>query len=184
MTPTDILKHEHKILIMILEAAEQEARGLQAGRSADREKIGRMVEFFRHFVDRCHHVKEERHLFPKMKERSPVATTGPIELLLEEHREGRRLVSAIADGQAAIDTGDSHAAARLLEDLVAYVDLMRAHTDKEDNILFPLADRILRPADQEALATAFDRIESEELGEGVHERYHQMAHELVEGGGH
>jgi hemerythrin-like domain-containing protein len=167
---------------MIVEAAEREARAIESGRTADTAKIGRMVEFFQNFVDRCHHAKEERFLFPKMRERSPVASSGPVDVLLEEHQEGRRLVAAMAAGCAATEAGNREAASRLAEDLIGYVDLMRAHTDKEDNVLFPLADRILRPADREALAAEFARIETEELGEGVHERYHQMAHELVEGG--
>jgi hemerythrin-like domain-containing protein len=118
-----------------------------------------------------------------MQERSPNACSVPISVLLEEHKEGRRLVAAIAEGMAACEHDDSGAAGLLQADIIAYVDLMRAHTDKEDNVVFPLADRILRPADLEALVAEFDRIEAEELGEGVHERYHQLAHELAEGGG-
>jgi hemerythrin-like domain-containing protein len=183
MTPTNILKHEHKVVLMIVDAAEREVRAMESGQPLDGEKIGRMVDFFRTFVDRCHHVKEERHLFPKMQERSPNACSVPISVLLEEHKEGRRLVAAIAEGMAACEHDDSGAAGLLQADIIAYVDLMRAHTDKEDNVVFPLADRILRPADLEALVAEFDRIEAEELGEGVHERYHQLAHELAEGGG-
>ncbi len=177
MKPTDILRHEHKIVLMVLEGAEREARAVEGGRPPDAAKIGRMVEFCRHFVDRCHHAKEERHLFPAMLERSPRASDGPIGVLLEEHNEGRRLVEAIAEAVAAGGAG-----AGLAADLVAYADLMRAHTDKEDNVVFPLADRLLRPADQAALAAAFDRLETEELGEGVHERYHAFAHEMAEEG--
>jgi len=29
-----------------------------------------------------------------------------------------------------------------------------------------------------ALVKAFDQVEAEEIGEGVHEKYHQLAHEL------
>ena len=57
---------------------------------------------------------------------------------------------------------------------------MRAHTDKEDNVVFPLADGLLRPADQAALAADFERIEAKELGPGTHERYHRIAHQLLE----
>lgn len=49
---------------------------------------------------------------------------------------------------------------------------------KEDNILFPLADRLFTPGDQKALEREFERVEAEEMGEGTNERYHQLAHEL------
>jgi hemerythrin-like domain-containing protein len=54
--------------------------------------------------------------------------------------------------------------------------------DKEDNVLYPMADRLFTPADQQALAEDFERVEAEEIGAGVHERYHQLAHDLAGGG--
>jgi hemerythrin-like domain-containing protein len=45
-------------------------------------------------------------------------------------------------------------------------------------VLFPMADRVLSREDQEELARAFDNVEAEEMGEGVHERYHRLAHRL------
>lgn len=51
------------------------------------------------------------------------------------------------------------------------------YTRTEDNILYPMADGILTFADQAELAAAFDRVEAEDMGEGTHERYHQLAHE-------
>jgi hemerythrin-like domain-containing protein len=56
---------------------------------------------------------------------------------------------------------------------------MRLHIDKENKVLFPLADRLFTPADQQALLQDFDKHEAEEIGAGVHERYHQLAHELA-----
>jgi hemerythrin-like domain-containing protein len=180
MKPTDVLRHEHKIVLMVLDGAEHEARQIGAGLPPDAARIGRMVDFFQNFVDRCHHAKEERCLFPMMRDRSPHAAEGPIDILLVEHQAGRRLIVAVAEVLEAAAAGDRRVYAKLADDLMTYANLMRAHTDKEDNIAFPLADRLLRPMDQDDLGLAFDRIEAEELGPGVHERYHRLAHELAE----
>lgn len=40
-------------------------------------------------------------------------------------------------------------------------------------------DWVFTLEDQQALAEAFDRVEAEEMGAGVHERYHQLAHDLA-----
>jgi hemerythrin-like domain-containing protein len=55
--------------------------------------------------------------------------------------------------------------------------MLRAHIDKENSILYPIADRVFTAEDQQELMEAFDRVEAEEMGEGTHERYHQLAHE-------
>ena len=42
------------------------------------EKLGKILDFFRVFVDRCHHGKEEEYLFPTMEKRGIPADKGPI----------------------------------------------------------------------------------------------------------
>ena len=61
----------------------------------------------------------------------------------------------------------------------AYVALLRQHIVKEDNVLFPMADRLLLPAAAARLANDFDRIEHEETGAGLHEKYLAMAEALA-----
>jgi hemerythrin-like domain-containing protein len=65
-----------------------------------------------------------------------------------------------------------------LEAVRGYVTLLRQHIQKEDNILFPMADQVLTAQDQKDLAEAFDRVEREEMGAGEHERYHAMIDEM------
>jgi hemerythrin-like domain-containing protein len=130
------------------------------------------------FADRCHHGKEEDILFPRMEARGVPRDGGPIGVMLFEHDEGRAFVGAIAD---AIDVyeRDGQAAARVIaENARGYVDLLRQHIMKEDNVLFPMADRVLSPADQAELERRFEQIETERMGPGVHERYHQLLDNL------
>lgn len=42
---------------------------------------------------------------------------------------------------------------------------------KEDNVLFPMAADVIPPVEQTSLTADFERIEHEETGEGVHEKY-------------
>jgi len=179
MKPTDTLKHEHKIVLAVLDGAEREAQNIQATEMVDKQKVAKMVDFFRTFMDKCHHSKEERQLFPKLQERGMPGDGGPIAVMLYEHTLGRNEVKAIAEALDKYSAGDATTAGPLAEHLIAFVKLLRDHIDKENDILFTMADQILTPADQDELAAAFDAIEAEEIGEGVHEQYHQFAHELM-----
>lgn len=179
MTPTEVLKHEHKIVLAVLDGAESEAQNIQATGAVDTEKVAKILDFLRTFVDRCHHAKEERELFPKLQERGMPGDTGPIAVMLHEHTLGRGEVAAIADALDGFTGGDAAAAAPLAAHLLGYAKLLREHIEKENNVLFVFADKILTPADQEDLLKAFEAIESGEIGGGVHEQYHQFAHELM-----
>jgi hemerythrin-like domain-containing protein len=99
--------------------------------------------------------------------------------MLHEHDQGRRRVSAVADALSAASNGDPASIAAVRDNLFGYVQLLRAHIAKEDGVLFPMADQLLVAQDQEELTAAFDRVEAEEIGEGVHDKYHQLAHQLA-----
>lgn len=180
MTPTETLKHEHKIILMVLDAIEREVISIRDTGKVNQDRLEKIVDFVRNFADRCHHAKEESQLFVKMQERGLPKEGGPI-ALVREHEEGRRLIKAVADAIPQAAQGDRMSKMTISENLLGYVNLLRAHIQKEDNILYPMADRFLTPADQKSLAEAFERIEAHEIGEGVHEKYHQLAHELARG---
>lgn len=181
MNPTETLKHEHKIVLLVLKGAEREARSIETGGAVHVEDVEQMVDFFRNFVDRCHHGKEERHLFPAMQGKGMSAERGPIAVMLHEHEQGRAAVRAISAALERVKGGDLGAGAELADALLGYVELLRNHIAKEDNVLFPMADGILSESEQGNLAVLFDRVETEEIGTGVHERYHELAHRLGHG---
>jgi hemerythrin-like domain-containing protein len=178
VSPTETLKHEHKIVLLVLAGAEREARSIQAGDGAHVEEIEQMVDFFKNFVDRCHHGKEERHLFPAMHGKGMPLDAGPLAVMLHEHELGRGAVRAIAEALDRVKHGEAAAGSDLAAALLGYVELLRNHISKEDNVLFPMADRILPAEEQVDLAVLFDKVEEEEIGPGVHEKYHELAHRL------
>jgi len=172
MTPTEELRHEHKVVLLVLEGAQRQA-ALPEG--AEPEIMSEMVEFFDNFVDRCHHTKEEKYLFPKMEEHGVRREDGPIGVMLLEHaHQGRNLVAVMREGLAA-----GNDPAGLKKNLLSYVSLLQSHISKENEVLFVMADNVLTEEEQQSLSRAFVRVEAEEMGEGVHEKYHQLAHRLA-----
>jgi hemerythrin-like domain-containing protein len=59
-----------------------------------------------------------------------------------------------------------------------YVRLLHQHIAKEDQILFPMADRVIPAAKHDEVWEAFEKVEHEETGEGVHEKYLALAEAL------
>jgi len=180
MTPTEVLKHEHQVILLVLAAAEREAGKIARSGRVDAARVEKLLDFFGNFADRCHHAKEEDLLFVKMQERGMPREQGPIAVMLADHDKGRGYLAAVREALPAAVRDDSAAASAIAENLSAYVGMLRAHISKEDNILYPMADDLFSDQDQADLTAAFDKVEAEEMGEGVHEKYHQLAHELAE----
>lgn len=179
MKATEILKHEHQAILLVITAVEKEVASIEKTGNIRVKTVREMADFFKNFVDRCHHAKEEKHLFVMMQERGVSTETGLLAVLLHEHEQGRAFVRAVAEAVAGKSVPNAAAIRKVKKNLAAYAQLLRAHIDKEDHDLYPMADRLLKPADQKALAKAFDKVESEELGEGVHEKYHAWIEKLV-----
>ena len=180
MRASEVLKSEHRGIERMLKVLEREAVRLDAGQPANVGTIEQGIDFLRNFADHCHHTKEETELFPAMRRAGVPVEGGPIGVMLEDHEHGRAYIRGMAESLEAYKKGDEAAAKSLAENIHGYTELLTAHIWKEDNVLFAMADQVLSDSDQAELIANFDRIESEEMGPGVHERYHQMLDEMEE----
>lgn len=181
MKPTEILMHEHQVILSVLEAAEREAKSIRQSGKVREITVRHLLDFLSNFADRCHHAKEENLLFRKMAERGMPTDSGPIAVMLHEHEEGRSHIRNIRRLLPEALEGDGDALDGIAEALESYAGLLRSHIAKEDNVLYPMSDHLLTPDDQRELADSFERVEREEMGEGAHDRYRDLALELFEG---
>lgn len=173
MNPIEELKHEHQIILMVLKGARRQAES-----DPDIPVVEEMLDFFRNFADKCHHAKEERLLFKKMEERGFASESGPIAVMLHEHNLGRAFLKAVAEGIAAMKAGDDGGKSAVRNGLGQYAVLLDSHIYKEDHMLYPMAEKVFTPEDHEELARAFEKVEKEEIGVDIREKYHEMAHRL------
>jgi len=163
---------EHRVIERMLGVVNKACDETERGKEIDQELFVGAADFFKNFADKCHHGKEEKLLFVKMQERGVSGEVGPIAVMLREHQDGRVHVRKIAElsvAKMSKKTKDG-----LVEASRAYVDLLSKHIQKEDNILYPMANQILTKEDQEELEKGFEEVEEKVMGPGVHERYHRM----------
>jgi hemerythrin-like domain-containing protein len=179
MDPIEVLMHEHQVILAFCDAAVREASRLREGGPLDLQRVERMLDFIRNFADRCHHLKEENHLFTRMAERGFPVEVGPVAMMLHEHEQGRAHVRAIAEALPRAAAGERAAIVTIADNFTGWADLLRAHIFKEDNVLYPMARQALSAQDLAELEASFEKVERDEMGEGVHERYHQFVHELA-----
>ncbi|UCF67904.1 MAG: hemerythrin domain-containing protein [Acidobacteriota bacterium] len=179
MRPTRILEQEHRVIEQVLDGLQAMADRCQAEARLDAGVARDAIDFLRHFADGSHHAKEEAQLFPMMQRRGFPIDVGPIAVMLAEHEHGRALIRQMEraiDGAAA---GESDACAAFVQHARGYIAMLREHIEKEDHCLFPMADEALTADDQNELAQSFQRVENDEIGAGVHEKYRRMAERLV-----
>ncbi len=129
-----------------------------------------LIFFLKTFADKCHHGKEEDYLFKELITRGMPNEGGPIGVMLQEHRQGREYISYLSKSLESKDLSNFN------NNLVKYRDLLRNHIEKENNVLFVMADKLLDDVRQNELFELFEKYEDTVIGHGVHEELHSMIH--------
>lgn len=174
--PTQILSDEHRVIERVLSALEGLTELPVKESLANWEKA---LDFIRNFADQCHHYKEEKVLFPALEEHGIPRDGGPVGMMLIEHEEGRSYARGMAAAIVQIEGGDQSAQNALFENARSYLRLLREHIQKEDDILFRMADEVIPADEQKQLLKRFEVHEAEEMGAGAHEKYLKLAEELA-----
>jgi hemerythrin-like domain-containing protein len=172
---TEMLSDEHRMIERVLGVVEKLTREPVVSHLESWKKA---LDFIRHFADQCHHLKEEKILFPLMEEHGIPNEGGPIGMMLIEHEEGRSYVRSMFAAVARVEANDEGAQQSLVASATAYVRLLREHIAKEDQVLFPMADGVVPEDEQKQLLRAFEEQEVADLGTGIHEKYMAVAQAL------
>jgi hemerythrin-like domain-containing protein len=178
MEPIADLKEEHRGIEIMLGIMGGVISKTSKGQLIDSKDFDSILEFLSVFVDRCHHGKEEDFLFPALEEAGVQRDKGPIGVLLREHQEGRQLVAQFREAIKSFRSGNAKAAISLENAGRDYISLLTQHIQKEDDVLFPMAERVLGSEKQAELAEAFQQLEQNRIGQGRHEEFHNQLHRL------
>ena len=178
MKATKILMDEHRVIERVLVALDKAVKIVESGGTIKPAYFLEVADFIKGFADGCHHAKEEKVLFEAMVNAGIPREGGPVGVMLAEHEQGRAFVRAMRAGAEKWQAGDESGRKADVEAARGYVELLHAHIYKEENILFPLADRAIPLDIQQQVAEDFERVEREETGEGVHEKYLALAEKL------
>lgn len=163
---TEDLRQEHKAILFVLEILDRMVLDTDIYNREKRQYRCELVEFLRTFADKCHHGKEENILFKALADSGVQNEGGPIGVMLGEHTQGRAYILQMTFGLIAGDMESFNEAA------TRYSMLLKSHINKENMVLFELADQVLDEERQAALYERFQEHEETVVGHGVHEQLH------------
>lgn len=172
--PTELLSHEHEVIKRVLAVMDAMAARAEEHGALDTVAAGEVVELLTGFADKCHHAKEEQHLFPALE---AAELEESVAALLKEHAKGRAEVRALRAIAEKDKVGPADVR-RFVKHARAYAALLGEHIESEDEKLFPHAEHVLTSEARTRLAEAFEKVEAEEMGEGTHEKYLEMVKRL------
>lgn len=164
-----LLSYDHGILRQVLDVVYDMA----AGGIFDQHKdiMPEVADFFLKFMDRYHHGKEERFVFP-------VASDGPDRIkamipdLIADHRKARSFADAIAANVSSWNPGP------LAQNCLDLVVHMREHIKEEEDFVFPAIENLM---DSDRDLALFDQAQTfvrQDFGEDYPQKMEEFANRL------
>jgi len=174
---SDLMK-EHEGITLMLNIMSKVSDNIQKNNALNSEHMEKIIEFLKVFADKCHHGKEEKLLFPELERNGIPSQSGPIGVMLYEHQVGRGYIKNLSDAFTKFKAGDHNAMLQIADEMKKYVNLLTSHIHKENNVLFPMADKVLTEKLDNELFAKYEKLEEEEIGQGKHEEFHQLLKQL------
>lgn len=145
--PTDILRKEHEKVLEILDKLED---GIE---NKDTKSMTKNISILEKEFDKHSLNKEEKALFPELEKFIP-RDGGPTGVMIMEHKE---LVELIKDFKENLKIKDFEKVNEAGNNILS---ILRSHIDKENNILFMMADMYLDDKQKKMILDKFKKFDS------------------------
>jgi len=178
MKPTDELSQEHRAIFRIIRIIGKMASRLEAGIAVDLDDLDQAVEFIQIFTHKCHHIKEEDHLYAEIIRSGTPGERVPIDLMITEHVEVRKYFAAMVDAIEGLRKGNRKPSEIFAAGAHSYGKLLTQHIFKEDHILYPMARTRLSHAQQTLLNVRFAEVDKNVLGADRREEFNRLLERL------
>lgn len=141
MRLTDVLQTEHDRIARALLCLSRMIEQVRMGADVRPDAVHALLEFLRDYADHHHHNKEEHELFPWMERHGLPTDAGPLAVMNQDHETGRDHLRHLLAAAKHLQT-DANVRREFADRAEQYCTLLFAHIDKENHVLYPMADRM------------------------------------------
>ena len=174
MLATENLMKEHQLILKYVDLMERYAEfGLKNLNGPFLfEKADCFIQFIHEFADDFHHAKEEDILFRYLGVPGVLTHCNPVPQMLFEHNKAREFVRNMEN---ALQTKDIN---MLVLNAEQYAKLLKEHIYKEDNILYPMAERGLSDDAKSSLLREYSDTDNRLDSHAIWRKYEILCTEL------
>jgi len=173
MSPTDNLMSEHDDIKELLKIMSKIAGNIKSNNVFYTSDVEDIIEFLNFFIEKSHHGKEEVY-YPKLESYGVLKDTDLLSVMMDEHTLSRNYLKDIYTCVENCKVGNYFSGEMLAESLINYVLVIENHMQKEENIIFPLADRMLSDEKQDEISKEFEKVEESLVQHGFQVHYHDL----------
>jgi len=175
----DVIRDEHRSLAAVLHGLQylvQEVR--QGRRRPDFNVIRAMLYYIDAFPEKLHHPKEDRYLFARLRERTTEGNA-VLDQLEAQHIHGAKLIRDLEQGLLHWEMGGQQEFAAFAAEVERYADFHWRHMRQEEEVVLPLAGRVLTDEDWREMDAAFGDSADPLVGKDVERDFDRLFTRIV-----
>ena len=171
MKPIGLLMREHRLIERLIKLLENELNNIKKNNKVNSDFIQTSIDFFRTYIDRTHHGKEEDILFRDLKKKkvsNDIKST--MNKLIQDHQYARKIVTDLSNQNNNYIQGKTSLIKEIATNLEKLVTLYPIHIEIEDKEFFyPCMDYFTDKEQQKLLQEFYDFDKKM-----IHEKYLQI----------
>lgn len=175
-----VIRDEHRSIAAVLHGLIFLTHEIgDRGARPDFRVLRAMLDYIVAFPEKLHHPKEDRHLFARLRARSP-QSAALIAQLEAEHVRGNELLRQLQQSLLAYEREGAARFADFRRTVDAYADFHWAHMRREEDEALPLAEKALTEADWAEIDAAFKENDDPLFGIKPKEEFEQLFRRIVQ----
>ena len=173
-----VIRDEHRALASVMKGLQYlVAQARERGARPDFPLLEAMVRYIEQYPDRLHHPKEDRLLFPALRERDPTAAT-VLDELEAQHRDGPAVIAAVTQALAHWKANPA-AIDNFAAEVERYAEFQWAHMRLEETEVLPRAEKCLLASDWGRIDEAFGENGDPLVGVGTEREFRELFRRVV-----
>ena len=174
MTPTENLINEHKKINELLDIMSKIALKIKSKDVFYPNDVEEIVKYLINLIENSHHGKEDDVFYPELISSGIPKETAPLSIINYEHIISVNYLKDISSCVVNCKIGNDFSGELLADSLTNYVIAIKNHIQREEEIVFPIANEVFSIEKQNEILQRFEVIEQKYISNSFNDQFDKL----------
>ena len=174
MTPTENLINEHKKINELLDIMSKIALKIKSKDVFYPNDVEEVVKYLINIIENSHHGKEDDVFYPELISSGIPKETAPLSIINYEHIISVNYLKDISSCVVNCKIGNDFSGELLADSLTNYVIAIKNHIQREEEIVFPIANEVFSIEKQNEILQRFEVIEQKYISNSFNDQFEKL----------
>jgi len=174
MTPTENLINEHKKINELLDIMSKIALKIKSKDVFYPNDVEEVVKYLINIIENSHHGKEDDVFYPELISSGIPKETAPLSIINYEHIISVNYLKDISSCVVNCKIGNDFSGELLADSLTNYVIAIKNHIQREEEIVFPIANEVFSIEKQNEILQRFEVIEQKYISNSFNDQFDKL----------